>query len=80
MTPQCAEHKDLINLLSEIKDNQAKQNTDIALIKQSLLGNPDKNDGLVDKVNKHDTFFYIVYGMIILVSFAIANVSLIKNV
>ena len=61
----CKEHKGLLEILQKILDNQAKQNTDIALIKQCLLGNPNKNDGVVDKVNKHDVYFYITYGCII---------------
>ena len=67
----CKEHKDLLAVLNEMK-------TDIAVIKNCLLGNPGKNDGVVDKVNKHDMYFYICYGMIVLLGFAIANVGLIK--
>lgn len=67
----CKEHKALAEHIQDMK-------TDIALIRQSLLGNDGKNDGMVDKVNKHDRYFYIVYGMFILVGFAIANIGIIK--
>jgi len=48
---------------------------DIALIKQCLLGNPHKNDGIVDKVNKHDMYFYVAYGFIVLLGVLMAQVK-----
>jgi hypothetical protein len=63
---KCPEHKDLRQDITEIK-------TDIALIKQCLMGNSGKKDGVVDKVNKHDMWFYIVYGMITVIGFLLAH-------
>jgi hypothetical protein len=54
----CKEHNDLTAVLNKIQ-------TDIAVIKNTLLGNEGKNDGIVDKVNRHDIYFYISYGCII---------------
>lgn len=61
--------KQLENLISEMR-------TDIALIKQCLLGNPDKNDGVVDKVNRHDMWFYIAYGMLFVIGFTLGHIEL----
>ena len=67
----CKEHKALAEDIAVIK-------TDIALIKQSLLGNEGRNDGLVDKVNKHDVYFYMIAGGASLVSTAWAVFTVIK--
>ena len=54
----CKEHHNLTEVLNKIQ-------TDVAVIKNTLLGNEGKNDGIIDKVNRHDTYFYISYGCII---------------
>ena len=62
--------------LSSIATQQKGMMVSFAKINTCLFGNEGCADGVVHKVNKHDMWFYIVYGMLILCGFAIANVGL----
>jgi len=68
----CDEHKELQESITEIK-------TDIALIKQSLLGNDGRKDGMVDKVNAHDRYFVMIAGGGSLIGLAIAIARVVPN-
>ena len=59
----------------ELKCDVAIMKTDIALIKQRLLGDNDKKNGMIDKVEKHEKYFYITYGILIFLGYAVATVA-----
>ena len=65
---KCAEHKDLRQDINQIK-------TDIALIKQRLLGDNGKRNGMIDKVDSHEKYFQMLAGGSAFVGFVFAAIK-----